>query len=79
MIAADGEETRIEIERVGGGYVVELEGRRYEVDQARAGGSRRSLVIEGRQSELSVVREKASRYRVSGSGGEESVEVLDPL
>ncbi len=79
VIGSDGEETRLEIERVAGGYVVELGGKRYEVDQAPAGGSRRSLVIEGVQRELSIVREKASRYRVTDVGGEETMEVLDPL
>ncbi|MCZ6726837.1 MAG: biotin/lipoyl-binding protein [Acidobacteria bacterium] len=79
IIAADGEESHIEIERVGGGYLVELDGKRYEVDQAAAGGRGRSLLIEGRQREISIVREQASRYRVSSPGGEETVEVLDPL
>ena len=53
--------------------------RRYEVDYAIAGGRRRSLLIGGRQRELSVVREKGSRYGVAGFGSEETLEVLDPL
>ena len=79
IIAADGEETLIEVERAGGGYVVVVDGSRYEVDHARAGGRQRSLVIGGGQRELSVVREKRSCYRVAGFGSEQILEVLDPL
>ncbi len=79
IIAADGEETLIEVEQARGGYVVVVDGSRYEVDHARVGGRQRSLVIGGKQQELSVVREKRSRYRVAGFGSEEALEVLDPL
>ena len=79
IIAADGKETLVEVERASGGYVVVVDGSRYEVDYAIAGGRRRSLVIGGRQRALSVVREKGNRYGVAGLGSEETLEVLDPL
>lgn len=79
VILERGAERRVTIERTRAGFVVEVDGQRLEVDHARAGGRLSSLVIDGRQFELSVEQESEGCYRVAGSGGEEVVEVRDPL
>jgi len=79
VIFDGGVERHVLIERVRGGYLVEVDGVSHEVDQARAGGRLHSLLIEGRQYEVSVLPEGNGHYRVVGSAGEELVEVRDPL
>ncbi len=79
VILDRGVERHVLIERVRGGYRVEVDGVSHEVDQARAGGRLRSLLIEGRQHEVSVLSDRNGRYRVVGTAGEEVLEVRDPL
>jgi biotin carboxyl carrier protein len=79
VVLSGGEEMRLVVERASGGFVVTLDGRRLEVDHASAGGCIHSLIIEGRQTELSVEPEGNGHYVVSHGGGEERVEVRDPL
>ena len=70
---------RVSVERLRGGYDVEVDGRRFHVDHAHAGGRLHSLVIDGCQSEVSVQPVGEGAYLVAGAGGEERLEVRDPL
>ena len=80
LVILEGErELRVAIERTREGYLVEVDGRRFEVDCAPAGGSLYSLVIGGLQWEVSTQAEGDGRYRIGALGGETLVEVRDPL
>ena len=80
LVILDGDrERRVAIERVTGGFVVEVDGERYAVDHAGAGGQLSSLLIDGRQWEVSTHRESVGRYRIAANGAEQEVEVRDPL
>ncbi len=79
VLSEDGCESQVSVERVAGAYVVEIGGRRFEVDWVRVGGVQRSLLIGGRQALVSVSRDKPGRYRVSSRAGEVMLEVRDPL
>jgi biotin carboxyl carrier protein len=79
MLSSAGAEMRVGVERSGSGFVVEVDGVRYEVDRARSGSLLRSLVIEGAQREVSVQRLGHGRYRVTGYGVDDTFEVRDPL
>ncbi len=74
-----GDEIRVELRRSGDGFEVRVGERVYRLDRVEANGSIRSFLIDGAQHELSVRSEGARRYVVSGSGGMEVVEVVDPL
>ena len=69
----------VSVERIRGGYLVEVDGRRFRVDHAHAGGRLHSLIIDGRQSEVSVQPVGEGVYLVAGADGEERLEVRDPL
>jgi biotin carboxyl carrier protein len=79
VILDGGCERRISIERAGAGYAITIDGRRLIVDSASAGERLSSLVIDGRQWEVSTQLEGEGRYRVSANGNEASIEVRDPL
>jgi len=79
IVLRDGEESRVEIEERGQTYHLRIGERSYVVDRAATNGTVRSLVIEGRQFEVSVLRQNASKYNVSHQGSIDEVEVLDPL
>ena len=79
IVLRNGEEYRVTIERSAGSVQVRIGDRRYEVDSVNAAGAVRSLIIGGRQFEVSVKRRNSSDYQVSHSGALEEVEVLDPL
>ena len=79
----DREET-LHLERTDGHYKVTLGDREVEVDFIEARPGVYSLVIEGRQHEVSVEpqgtgRRGTGRYLVSGAFGHETVAVMDPL
>ncbi|MEE2776181.1 MAG: biotin/lipoyl-containing protein [Acidobacteriota bacterium] len=67
------------LERVRGGFEVEVDGRRFYVDHAHAGSRLHSLIINGDQSEVSVQPLGNGSYLVASEGGDERVEVRDPL
>ena len=79
MLGPTGEERRVAVKRSGSGFVVDVDSVRYEVDYAVGGPLLRSLVIDGAQREVSVQTTGRDRYRVSGSGVDETFEVRDPL
>ena len=79
IVLRGGEESRVEVEEKGQTYLLRIGERSYVVDSAATNGSVRSLVIEGRQFEVSVRRRNASKYTVSHQGSIDEVQVLDPL
>ena len=76
---ADGTETTVQLKRAGGGFEVTVGDRTYLVDRVAAGPAARSYLIDGRQIEVSVRAEGERRYVVTGRGGIEALEVIDPL
>ena len=79
VIDGEGAEREVRIEKGRDGYLVSIDGEEHLVDHVAAGGSHRSLLIEGRQQEVAVLPEGGGSYRVTTSRGEESLEVRDPL
>jgi biotin carboxyl carrier protein len=79
IVLRNGEEHRVEIELGDQGSVVRIGERTYLVDRVPTSGTVRSLVIEGRQFEVSVRPNSGGRYQVGLPGAIEEVEVLDPL
>jgi biotin carboxyl carrier protein len=79
IVLRDGEESRVEIEAQGRSYRLRVGDRSFVVDSVATNGAVRSLVIEGRQFEVSVRRKNSSKYNVSHQGFIDEVEVLDPL
>jgi pyruvate carboxylase subunit B len=79
IVLRDGEEHRVVVEEVGQGHLLRIGDRTFEVDSVATNGAVRSLIIEGRQFEVSVRRRKGGCYSVSHRGSIDEVEVLDPL
>ena len=79
MILRNGEESRVNVEQRGRAYHVRVGDRTFVVDSAATNGAVRSLVIEGRQFEVSVRRQRPGRYHVRHQGSIDEVDVLDPL
>jgi len=79
IVRHDGEDTRVHLRRAGDRFEVQIGERTYLVDRVAANGSIRSLLIEGSQYEVAVRADGERRYQVSGAGGMQEVEVLDPL
>ncbi len=74
-----GDGTWVELRRAGDEFEVRIGERVYHLDRVETNGSIRSFLIDGDQHELSIRPEGEHSYVVSGSGGMEVVEVLDPL
>ena len=51
----------------------------YRVDERSMGPGRSSLLIDGRQHDVTVLRNGDGSYRIGSSRGETRVEVMDPL
>ena len=79
IVLHNGEEHRVEIESDDKGCVVRIGERAYLVDRVPTSGTVRSLVIEGRQFEVSVRPNSGGPYQIRLPGAIEEVEVLDPL
>ena len=79
MILDGTTERRVSIERAGVAFAVSIGGRRFVVDRAAVGERLRSLVVDGRQYEVSAQSDGDGRYRISALGLETTVEVGDPL
>jgi pyruvate carboxylase subunit B len=79
IVRHGGEDTPVKLRREGERFAVEIGDRTYLVDREAANGSIRSFLIDGAQYELAVRPDGERRYQVSGAGGMEEVEVLDPL
>ena len=80
LVILDGAaERRVSIERAGAAFEVSIDGRRFVVDRAAVGERLRSLVVDGRQFEVSAQSDGDGRYRISALGNETTVEVRDPL
>ncbi len=78
-IGEPGGDVRVELRRSGSAFEVRVGERLYHLDRVEANGSIRSFLIGGEQHELSVRPEGERRYLVSGAGGMEVIEVVDPL
>lgn len=72
-------EERIRLEPVDGGYRVTVGDRRYEVDVAPSRSGLLSLVVSGRQHEVTARPLGDGRYRVATAAANALVEVMDPL
>ena len=72
-------EEKVHLERTGSGYRVGVGESTYEVDVARAGGTVHSLLIGGRQHEVTVRRQRNGVYWVTSAAGSGEVELMDPL
>ena len=79
IVRHEGRERDVFIEAVSGGYVVTVDGRRYEVDVVSVGRTVRSLLIDGRQAEVGLRKRGRNRYEVLGRNGCEVMEVMEPL
>jgi biotin carboxyl carrier protein len=79
IVRLDGEERRVVIEREGDGFRVGLGDRSLAVHRVEAVASVRSLLVDGRQHEVSVLALGHGTYRVTSALGERTLEVLDPL
>jgi biotin carboxyl carrier protein len=79
LIARHGErQESVRVERNAGGFAVTVGDRRYHVDRAPA-GRLESLLIEGRQCEVSVSTRGGNGYLVSTRRAGVMVDVTDPL
>jgi biotin carboxyl carrier protein len=75
----DADEVPVEVERHGGGYVVTMGGRTFEVDLITAGQFVYSLRLEdGRQFSLTHHR-NGNTHEVTIAGSKVIVEIIDPL
>ena len=80
LIVRRGDEVHeVELEPDGDGWRVEVDGTAFHVDAADGPGAVRSLLVDGRQYEVSVRGGRDGRYRVDSVAGREEFEVLDPL
>ena len=79
IVLHDGEETPVEIEEHGHLFRISVGDQTFDVDSAGTNGVVRSLLIEGRQFEVSVRRKGPGQYSVRHMGSIDEVEVLDPL
>ena len=79
IVLRNGEETRVDVEERGHLHRVSLGDQIFDVDSAAISGTVRSLLIGGRQFEVSVRRKGPGRYSVRHLGSIDEVEVLDPL
>ena len=79
IVRQSGRERAVLVEETSNGYRVTIDGSSYEVDVSAAGRTVRSLLIDGRQTEVGLHRQGGGRYEVSGPNGRQVVEVLDPL
>ena len=79
IVLRNGEEYRVVIEQHGHSTTVRVGDETYDVDTVATVGSVRSMIIAGRQFEVSVKRSNANSYQVCYFGSVEDVEVLDPM
>jgi biotin carboxyl carrier protein len=80
MIVRHGERVEeLHLEEVEQGYRLRLGETTYEVDAVSLGNGTYSLLLGGRHLELSVVHRGEGRYEVLHEGGNDTVEVVDPL
>ncbi|MEZ5333290.1 MAG: biotin/lipoyl-containing protein [Thermoanaerobaculia bacterium] len=79
IVRIDGVERRVVVERGTDGHRLSVDGEQRSVGWVPAVGGVRSLVLDGRQRDVSVRSLGHGRYRVTAASGEHVVEVLDPL
>ncbi len=83
VIRRGTEDERLRVERRGEGFVVAIEGesgeRRYEIDRAVLRANLASLLVDGRQFDVTVRPLADGRYQVGWDGQSEALEVADPL
>jgi biotin carboxyl carrier protein len=79
VIIRDDRQIPIEVEEREGGYTVDLDGKRYEVDGSKILEGLYSLVIGGESFEVTVHSSKPGKYDVHLYDGMRQVELLSPL
>ena len=79
IVRRDGEEAHVAVTEGDDHFEVTVDDRTHEVQRAVAVGTVRTLVVEGRQYEVSVRALGGGRYRVTTSWGVDEVEVVDAL
>jgi len=79
IVRFDGREEEVEVERQGDLYRITVGGRGYAVDAQSIGADGRTLLVDGRQHEVSVRSLNGGSYRICTAQAAEDVEVLDPL
>ena len=79
IVRQAGRERKVLVEESAGGFRVTVDGTTYDVDVAEAGQAVRSLIIDDRQTEIGLHRQRDGRYEITGPGGRQAVEVLEPL
>ncbi len=79
VVEHQGRADEVEVERDGELWRVRVGEIDYRVDAVRVGGTAHSLVVDGRQFEVDVVRLGGGRYEVSRGGWLEELTVQDPL
>lgn len=79
IVRHQGREEKVHLERTAAGYRVMVVETAYDVEVAAAGGTIHSLLIGGRQHEVSVRPQAEGLYRVSSADGASDVELMDPL
>lgn len=81
VIDPEGEVRVVKVDRGVAGYEVRVDEETFVVNHVAAGGSHRSLLIDGRQQEVSVQVDPKTTgtYRISTTLGEETLVVRDPL
>jgi len=79
VIIRDDRQIPIEVEEREGGYTVDLDGKRYEVDGSKILEGLYSLIIGGESFEVTVHSSKPGNYDVHLYDGMRQVELLSPL
>lgn len=78
VVRAGEREESVEVHEADGHYRIRIGESEYTVDHSEIGGAS-SLLIDGRQTEVSAVARGRSRYLVTTRGWSGEVDVLDPL
>ncbi len=79
IVLRSGREVRVAVEHRNEAFEVSLGDETHRVDSVVTNGAVRSLLVGGRQHEVTVRRTREGRYQVSYQGASEEIEVLDPL
>jgi biotin carboxyl carrier protein len=79
IVRQAGRERKVLVEGGADGFRVTVDGTIYDVDVTEAGQAVRSLIIDGQQTEIGLHRQRDGRYEITGPGGRQVVEVLEPL
>lgn len=79
VVRNEGREERVRVESTAQGYRVRIGDTTYQVDLALIGNGLQSLLIDGKQTEVTVRHQGDGRYRVTSRRFSTEVSVTDPL